>query len=941
MFSRVGATTLALVAAVAVGLSAAGGAGPVPGWWSGHPAVRGTIIKSKDVDIGPVLARGCNTGGDQSCQRVDVETVFAITGFAAGGALGILGLLSLALAGLAATGRERRKSVARAAMFTVVVAGPAAIALIVQGPAIVANAPDGTQLAVAVPLGTGTYLFAIGVVCAIAASVLALRPVAPRRARDEARAALPPGAPPAVDLQAILQDDALRPTYRSAPPGLAPAYPPAYPSPFAASGAPAPPAMSGGSQPPAAQPLFSAAPQLRPLYDADPGVGGTGGFVPAHPAPRAMRPPTPIPRDQISARAGIPTPPPIDAVGAIEEGRWDGAPADALLDPGEGGAGGDWAVALGPAAGADVRGGAAALADLRAAEAAIAAVADAADASGAAVVPDRASGAVAQAWPGSLARPAPLGDHEFPPEDPPIDLPGLPPRRPAPDLARAGGPRSTLPLGAPLVGLAGSAPPMTLAPADAIPPAKAAPVPPGSPPGARAKAASVPPGPPPGGRAKAASVPPGPPPGARAKAASVPPGPPPGGRPKASSAPPGLARSQSPVSSVAPDELDAHAAWGPADSEGPALATPRSPAISDPAEARLVPQEARSPSPPAMGEAAAGAEPVRPESIAALPAGAGEEAGRPKPASVPPALAAAGEAPRSKVPSVPPPLGGMPPISVPRVIPPIGPPRGKLPSIPPSIPTPAGGRRGPQPSPIQAALDHAAGAAGSAAAAPFVPLVPFPEPGARARVTAGRAETDPDEIDPPIDPPARPGPATATLASAQVMPTQAVPALRAGASDRADSREETTGVVALAAADGAAGASGVPRASTDTDELAGGLPAAAITGPTVVGLLALPEATTPKDRLARGLRAFGIKPTPRDETGMFKVQTAAVQLRREPGPSAESKVPLSTAPSTLPPPTDKQSSVSGPSPACPQCEAPMAWVEEHLRFYCKSCKMYF
>ena len=32
---------------------------------------------------------------------------------------------------------------------------------------------------------------------------------------------------------------------------------------------------------------------------------------------------------------------------------------------------------------------------------------------------------------------------------------------------------------------------------------------------------------------------------------------------------------------------------------------------------------------------------------------------------------------------------------------------------------------------------------------------------------------------------------------------------------------------------------------------------------------------------------------------------------------------------------------TGPTPACPQCEAPMAWVEEHLRFYCKQCRMYF
>jgi len=53
------------------------------------------------------------------------------------------------------------------------------------------------------------------------------------------------------------------------------------------------------------------------------------------------------------------------------------------------------------------------------------------------------------------------------------------------------------------------------------------------------------------------------------------------------------------------------------------------------------------------------------------------------------------------------------------------------------------------------------------------------------------------------------------------------------------------------------------------------------------------------------------------------------------------KVPISTAPDSLPAPTAQETATSGPSPACPQCEAPMAWVEAHLRFYCKSCKMYF
>jgi hypothetical protein len=58
-------------------------------------------------------------------------------------------------------------------------------------------------------------------------------------------------------------------------------------------------------------------------------------------------------------------------------------------------------------------------------------------------------------------------------------------------------------------------------------------------------------------------------------------------------------------------------------------------------------------------------------------------------------------------------------------------------------------------------------------------------------------------------------------------------------------------------------------------------------------------------------------------------------------PARARKVPISTAPSTLPPPKELESVPCGPSPACPQCESPMSWVDEHLRFYCRACRMYF
>lgn len=53
------------------------------------------------------------------------------------------------------------------------------------------------------------------------------------------------------------------------------------------------------------------------------------------------------------------------------------------------------------------------------------------------------------------------------------------------------------------------------------------------------------------------------------------------------------------------------------------------------------------------------------------------------------------------------------------------------------------------------------------------------------------------------------------------------------------------------------------------------------------------------------------------------------------------EVPLSTAPASLPPPKKTAAADSELSASCPQCEAAMSWVEEHLRFYCGECRMYF
>jgi hypothetical protein len=76
------------------------------------------------------------------------------------------------------------------------------------------------------------------------------------------------------------------------------------------------------------------------------------------------------------------------------------------------------------------------------------------------------------------------------------------------------------------------------------------------------------------------------------------------------------------------------------------------------------------------------------------------------------------------------------------------------------------------------------------------------------------------------------------------------------------------------------------------------------------------------------------EPTPHTDPA-----TPAIPAAEE--PRAPTPIPISTAPTSLPPPKAAPTMPSGPTPACPQCEAPMAWVEEHLRFYCKQCRMYF
>lgn len=83
------------------------------------------------------------------------------------------------------------------------------------------------------------------------------------------------------------------------------------------------------------------------------------------------------------------------------------------------------------------------------------------------------------------------------------------------------------------------------------------------------------------------------------------------------------------------------------------------------------------------------------------------------------------------------------------------------------------------------------------------------------------------------------------------------------------------------------------------------------------------------------------KPTTQPPTMRSSAPPPPTPPRPKPASTPPPEIPISTASPDLPPPTDAQVATDGPAPACPQCDAPMTWVEKHLRFYCGTCRMYF
>ena len=336
MSSRVAGAALAVIAAAMLVSSVVG----VPwGWWDGHPVVNGETIHRKDINVGPLAAHGCNTGGDQACQPLELPSAFVTTGYVE---LAISGILALALLLLVATtlaGAASRKAIGTVVIVLAVIAAGVAVALIVQGPAMKSSQQ------VTLPIGIGLYLFGGGLLFAIGGSLIARRPQPPMLLRPSRQPIAPALAPPPslaapaqppADVLAMFQPEPPRHAAPQPPPPAPPPQPlPIQPPPMIAEPAnrasfvrpplaPAPPSPGGILAGPSGPlgvgahgvaPQFSPAPpQLRPLYDAEPQHGGTGGFVPQAtpqpPSPFGGSPGSPSSRGSQGSQPARALPPP-------------------------------------------------------------------------------------------------------------------------------------------------------------------------------------------------------------------------------------------------------------------------------------------------------------------------------------------------------------------------------------------------------------------------------------------------------------------------------------------------------------------------------------------------------------------------------------------------------------------------------------------------------
>ena len=297
MSSRVTGAGLALIAVALLAVSLLAPAvlpGPLS-LFAGHPTVTGHTRTTQDFYVGLYSVQLCNSGGDGTCKSGDPSGAFRAFGYAELGVAGALAAGALALGLLTLRRSERRKLAAR----IVWVAGGLAIACAV--PLVLLDPVTGATA----PIGIGMVLHALGILGAMIGGALAIRPPPPIRLRVAERGPQPHAALPTA------QAFSRRAGRGEGPPPGEPAHDPRL------GHDPRLPA------PAAARPPFAPGPQLRPLYDANPAHGGTGGLLPME------RPPIPAGPAPVTHPAAPMTATPPGLLGADEPT----AAAPPLADP--------------------------------------------------------------------------------------------------------------------------------------------------------------------------------------------------------------------------------------------------------------------------------------------------------------------------------------------------------------------------------------------------------------------------------------------------------------------------------------------------------------------------------------------------------------------------------------------------------------------------------
>ncbi|HET9992063.1 MAG TPA: hypothetical protein VFQ65_26215, partial [Kofleriaceae bacterium] len=300
----------ALVAALLFATALAGGLVPslVPGWWDGHPIVDGKVRELKVIHVGLLEASGCNLGEQVVCEPLDLGHHLEPVSYGELGALGLGSLTMLLLAMSAWKLGDRRKFLGKLALFEVVVIGGGAAAIFfVRGPDL------NVQIRLGLPVGIGLFAAVGGCGVGLIASVIGMRlePEPLRLKSSEARMPHPQQHQPAFDVRELLRDSQQR---------IAP-MPPSPGGPLAGPSGPlgGPMSAPSGGHVHGAQPLFETAPQLRPLYDLHNAGAQPSPLAP----PLPSRAPTPMPADQVRNILGFPTPPPLEAVTPPTRGTYD------------------------------------------------------------------------------------------------------------------------------------------------------------------------------------------------------------------------------------------------------------------------------------------------------------------------------------------------------------------------------------------------------------------------------------------------------------------------------------------------------------------------------------------------------------------------------------------------------------------------------------------